>query len=182
MSRALPALLLLSLPLAGCGGADAHSVHEAAAQVDTRLVLVSGRDDHGLVAKRRVPVYDAAGSTRAVGTVADATLARVLGSDGSWLHLATVEGEPVDGWVDDFFLRGVVHLVGPEPSCRAEINGHRVVAGLQVVVRQERGGQVLVTGLTDPTVRGWTSRDSVQELGPQPPGCGDDPPESDSHG
>lgn len=180
MTRALPiALLLLGLSLTGCGGGGAPE--QASADPDGRLVLVSGRDDHGLVASERVPVYDGPASDEQVGTVADGTLARVDAGDGSWLHVATAEGPSVEGWVDDFYLRGVVHLVGDAPSCRARIDGRRVVAGLQVVVEGLRDGQVLVSGAARPAVHGWVPRADVQELGPQPPGCGDGPPGSSHH-
>ena len=179
MTRALSAaLLLLGLLLTGCGGAASGN---DSSRPDGRLVLVSGRDDHGLVVHERVPVYDGPASDKQVGTVADGTLAHVAGTDGSWLHVVAAEGRPVDGWMDDFFLRGVVHLVGPAPSCRALVDGRPVTAGLQVVVYQSRGGGVLVSGVADPGVRGWASRADVQELGPQPPGCGQDPPGSTHH-
>lgn len=169
------ALLLLGLSLTGCGGAASGN---DSAPPDGRLVLVSGRDDHGLVARERVPVYDGPASDKQVGTVADGTLAHVKETDGSWLRVVTAEGRPVEGWVDDFFLRGVVHLVGPAPSCRALVRGRPVTPGLQVVVHRLRDGRALVTGVADPTLRGWASREDVQELGPQPPSCGEDPPGS----
>lgn len=170
--------LLLGLSLTGCGGAASG---DPSPRPDGRLVLVSGRDDHGLVATERVPVYAGPASTRRSGTVRDGTLAHVAGTDGSWLHVVTAEGRPVEGWVDDFYLRGVVHLVGAAPSCRAEVGGRLVTAGLQVVVRDLRGGQVLVSGVADPSMRGWTARKDVQELAPQPPACGEDPPGSRHH-
>lgn len=180
MTRALPiALLLLGLSLTGCGGGG--EAERPSADPDGRLVLVSGRDDHGLVAHERVPVYDGPASDERIGTVADGTLARVDDGDGSWLHVATAEGPSVEGWVDDFYLRGVVHLVGDAPSCRARVDGRRVVAGLQVVVDDLRGGRVLVSGVARPAVHGWAPRADVQELGPQPPGCGSDPPGSSHH-
>lgn len=128
-----------------------------------------------------VPVYAGPGSDDQVGTVPDGTLANVAETDGTWLHLVTAEGAPVEGWVDDFHLRGVVHLVGPPPSCRVLVDGRPVTAGLQVVVRQLRGDRVLVSGVADPTMRGWASRADVQELAPQPPRCGEDPPGSLHH-
>lgn len=180
MTRALPiALLLLGLSVTGCGGGgEPAQSAQSSADPDGRLVLVSGRDDHGLVAHERVPVYDGPDSDRQVGTVADGTLARVDDADGSWLHVETAEGPSVQGWVDDFFLRGVVHLVGDGPTCRARVDGRPVVAGLQVVVDDLRDGRVLVSGVAGPAVHGWAPRSAVQELGPQPPGCGDDPPGS----
>ncbi len=169
------AVALVLLAATGCGAA--HSA-PADARPDGRLVLVSGRDDHGLVAEERVPVYDGPRSTHRAGTVADGTLAHVTRVEGSWLQVVTAEGPAVRGWVDDFFLRGTVHLVGAAPSCRATVDGRPVPAGLQVVVRRLRGTRVLVTWLTDPARRGWARRSDVQELGPQPPGCGADPPGS----
>jgi hypothetical protein len=178
VTRALSAALLLLGLLAGCGGAASGN---DSSRPDGRLVLVSGRDDHGLVARERVPVYGSATSSEQVGTVVDGTLAHVTETEGSWVHVVTAEGRPVDGWVDDFFLRGVVHLVGPAPSCRARVDRRPVTAGLQVVVRRLRAGQVLVTGVADPALRGWAARADVQELGPQPPGCGEDPPGAPHH-
>jgi hypothetical protein len=179
VSRVLPAaLLLLGLSLTGCGGAASG---DASPRPDGRMVLVSGRDDHGLLAHERVPVYDGPASEEKVGTVPDGTLAHVTRTDGSWLHVVAAEGRPVDGWVDDFYLRGVVHLVGAAPSCEARVDGRPVTAGVQVVVHDLRDGQVLVSGVADPGVRGWASREDVQELAPQPPGCGEDPPDSPHH-
>ncbi|MGZ4436493.1 MAG: hypothetical protein ACXVW6_02565 [Nocardioidaceae bacterium] len=184
MTRSLPALAraAAALPLllvAGCGGAAAG---HGTARPDGRLVLVSGRDDHGYQVQARVPVYDGPGSTTRVAAVADGTLAHVQEIDGSWLHVVSAEGRPVvDGWVDDFDLRGVVHLVGPPPSCRARVDGSPVQAGLQVVVRQVAGNRVLVAGVADPAMRGWTTRDAVQELAPQGSDCGEDPPGGSHH-
>jgi hypothetical protein len=178
--RALCAVPLLLLPLAGCGGAASGDDRP---RPDGRLVLVSGRDDHGFEVAARVPVYDAPDSTHRVGTVADGTLAHVEEIDGSWLHVVSAEGRPVvDGWVDDFSLRGVVHLVGPSPSCRAQVDGRPVEAGLQVVVQQVQGNRVLVSGVADPAMRGWTTRDQVQELAPQQgTACAEDPPGGSHH-
>lgn len=160
--------------VAGCGS-SAHGHEQRPAD---RLVLVSGRDDHGLVAEKRVPVFAAPQSSDRAGLVADGTLARVTEVDGQWLHVATVEGPRVRGWVDDFYLRGVVHLVGPAPSCRATVGGRRVTAGLQVVVQRLSGSRVKVRSVTQPTLRGWADRDAVQELAPQGTDCGDHSPGS----
>lgn len=171
-------LVLVGVLAAGCGGHAQGRGTSGAPRPDGRLVLVSGRDDHGLLATEQVPVYADPGSGRRVGSVRDGTLARVSRIRGSWLHVATAEGRPVQGWVDDFFLRGVVHLVGPVPTCRASLDGRRVTAGLQVVVRGVRGREVLVESASDPQLRGWAPRDAVQELGPQGADCAADPPDS----
>ena len=174
-----PVLAGLLVLTAGCAGSAAGG-GAAPARPDGRMVLVSGRDDHGQQVEEVVPVYAAAASRDRVGGIADGTLAHVTEVDGTWLHVVGAEGRPVDGWVDDFYLRGTAHLVGPVPSCRASLGGRLVEAGLQVVVSQVRGGSVLVSAV-DGSSRGWVSRSAVQELGPQGPDCGEDPPGKHSH-
>ncbi len=175
MSRRWAAPVLATLVLvSGCGGAAAGDGQESG-RPDGRIVLVSGRDDHGQLAEELVAVYAGPGSSDRVGEVADGTLAHVTEIDGTWLHVVSAEGRPVDGWVDDFHLRGTVHLVGPAPTCQVSLGGRTVEAGLQVVVSQVRGGRVLVSS-ADGADRGWVERDSVQELGPQGTACGEDPP------
>jgi len=171
------AALLVLLPAAACGSASAHDT----ARPDGRMVLVSGRDDHGFQAFPTLGLYGGPGSHHEVGRVADATLVHVTEISGSWLHVVSAEGKAATGWIDDFHLRGVVHLVGPAPSCRATVDGRPVQAGLQVVVQQLQGNRVLVTGVVDKKFRGWTTRDAVQELGPQGPSCGEDPPGGSHH-
>ncbi|HSK23798.1 MAG TPA: hypothetical protein VK906_11505 [Egicoccus sp.] len=81
-----------------------------------RLVYVSGRDDHGALATDTVAVH--AGPDGAeVGALADGTVARVEDSRGTWLRIEPVDGS-TGGWVDDYWLRGRVHLVDPAaPGC-----------------------------------------------------------------
>lgn len=173
MTRALgPVLLMVGLVVSGCGG----SVAGDAARPDGRLVLVSGRDDHGLTAQPRVELYDAPGGSEPVGEVADGTLVHVRRVVGTWLEVVTAEGPAASGWVDDYFLRGVVRLVGPAPSCRTRLAGQDVEGGTPVVVAAVRGDQVLVAEDRDPGLRGWVHRGHLQELPPQGSDCGEDPP------
>ena len=202
---AVVALLLVGGAAAGCathgsgGGAGAPAAVRAAAApasrpvpADNRLVLVSGRDDHGMVSLEQVPVYDAVEGRRVVGRIADGTLARVVETDGQWQRVTTVEGPATGGWVDDFHLRGEARLVGPAPSCRARLaptgpvttgpvttrrGSPEVVGGTLVVVRRVRGDRVLVATEGDPAVRGWARREDLQELPPQGGDCGDIPPD-----
>jgi hypothetical protein len=81
-----------------------------------RLVYVSGRDDHGLLASPTVTVH-ARPDGGEVGELPDGTIVRVLDTRGTWLHVAPVDGS-TGGWVDDFWLRGRLHLVDPSaPGC-----------------------------------------------------------------
>src|SRR5437868_727376 len=73
------------------------------------IVLVSGRDDHGLLANKQVLLYptpgDPAASGPSSGALPDGTFARVLEVRGSWLHIASIANPALNGWVDDFYLR-----------------------------------------------------------------------------
>lgn len=151
-------------------------VDAAATSVEPRLVLVSGRDDHGMVAADRVPLYDAPEGDRQVALVHDGTLTEVLETDGQWLRVRAVEGPSAIGWVADFYLRGEARLVGPPPSCSVHLGGAAREGGTVVVVRRLDAGRVLVETVTPPVVRAWARRSDVQELPPQGVRCGDLPP------
>jgi hypothetical protein len=156
---------------AGCG----ERADSAEGRPDGRLVLVSGRDDHGNLSLDAVPVYDGPGQAAVVGRVTDGTLARVTDVDGQMLEVVTAEGDSVAGWVDDFHLRGVLHLVGPAPTCRARLAGSLREPGMQVVVMGVRNGEVLLQAVADPEARGWAAREFVRELPPQGPSCDAEP-------
>lgn len=178
MNRALGGLLgLLGVVLAaaGCGGAASG---DDGGRPDGRLVMVSGRDDHGLLAQETVPLYDAPGGSDPVGEVADSTLVHVTRIEGSWLRVTTAEGPAAEGWVDDYFLRGEVRLVGEAPACTSRLGGKGVEGGTPVVVSAVRGAQALVAASADPGLRGWVPRGDLQELPPQGTDCGEDPPGS----
>ncbi|MFE9093369.1 hypothetical protein [Streptomyces sp. NPDC007264] len=138
---------------------------------DGRLVLISGRDDHGLVATARVALYRQPGDLTPVAQVKDGVLARVLSVSGSLLQVRTVDRASVQGWVDDFYLRGTVHLAGPAPVCRVRLGGRLLPAGEQAVVLDVRGSEARVRDVR--TGRsGWVPRSAVQELAPAPEaGC-----------
>lgn len=179
------ALLLAGSAAAGCSAdsgtptADLAGVSASAsaspAPAGTRLVLVSGRDDHGMVAEERVPLYDEVEGSRPSGSVRDGTYARVLETDGEWLEIETVEGRHATGWVDDFFLRGESRLVGPAPTCEATLAGERRTGGTLVVVHDLRGSRARVETIAEPAAGGWVPRALLQELPPQGPHCGDIP-------
>ncbi len=178
LAAAAATLLLGAAVVVPGHGAPAPGTGEGASgTVEPRLVLVSGRDDHGMVAVHHVPLYDAPEGDHVVAAVHDGTLAEVLSTNGQWLQVRTVEGAAAIGWVDDFFLRGEARLVGPAPSCRTTVGGHQRDGGTLVVVRELRQGSVRVETVTPPVVRGWAPRGDLQELAPQGTRCGDIPPD-----
>ena len=152
--------------------ADATPPRAVAAAVSPTapLVLISGRDDHGELASPRVVLFAAPGGRTPVGEARDGTLARVVGLEGTWLHVRTQEGQRVEGWVDDFHLRRELHLVGAGPTCRATLGGHLLPAGEQAVVLEVRDGRARVQVVRG-SATGWVLRAAVQELAPLQ-GCG----------
>lgn len=110
------AALAATLLLGACGG-DAGPQRS--------VLLVSGKDDHGLQAAGRVPLLSAPDGEPA-GSVADGTLVEVVGTSGEWLQVRVVADAPVEieGWLNDFHLRGQVHLVVPDaPACPVALVG-----------------------------------------------------------
>lgn len=138
---------------------------------DGRLVLVSGHDDHGLLAQPTVDLVDAVESARVVGRVADGTFAKVTDSHGEWLRITTTEGVAVSGWVNDYYLRGVLHVSGPRPDCRSTVGGRRLPAGEQAVVLEITDSQVRIRTLRDPVTDGWVGRRYLAELPPRTRTC-----------
>lgn len=106
------------------GPAGAESADAAA--TGPSVVLVSGRDDHGLVELEAVPLLAGPaleGDGEVVASVADGTLVRVLGGDGgSWVEVATLD-DSAAGWIDDHRLRGAAHVVGAAPGCPTALHG-----------------------------------------------------------
>lgn len=79
--------------------------------------LVSGRDDHGVAVATSRDLHASPG-----GDVSDrvdaGTLVAIRDEQPPWLYVSTVEGPAREGWIDDFVLRGTVHVVLPDtPAC-----------------------------------------------------------------
>ena len=171
----------------GVGRGAVRTGSAASAQAgDGRLVLVSGRDDHGLLASEQVELRgrpDAGAPPTA--QVADATLVRVVAAQGTWLRVSTVEGAPAEGWVDDFFLRGTLHLVGSAPTCQVDLDGRSLPMGEQAVALAVRGDRAQVR-LERTGEVGWVARSALREWVPEqgcgPSGAPEEPEEHDHHG
>jgi hypothetical protein len=148
--RAAVGLVALAAPItlgAGCGD-DPQPV----AAPERQVLLVSGRDDHGLVAEPMVGLVEEPDAGTPAAWVPDGTLVTVVEVSGEWAHVRSLEGDPADGWVNDFYLRGTAHL-----ACTNEPVELLAVSGDRVQVEPTAGG--------DPR---WVDRDTVSEL-PGPP-------------
>ncbi|MGN6633890.1 MAG: hypothetical protein ACTHJ6_00325 [Oryzihumus sp.] len=168
-----------ALSLTACGTSAAHGPGRAADRVappagDGRLVLVSGRDDHGEVAEPAVALSATVQGSRTVASVPDGTLARVVASEGQWQEVQSLDGTPARGWVDDFHLRGLVHLVGPAPTCAPRFSAGHLAPGAQaVVLGVGAGGALRVRTVGARPLTGLVPRADVRELPPAGPDCGD---------
>ncbi len=72
------------------------------------IVLVSGRDDHGLLKQEYVPLQKSPTDKSVVAVVHDGAFARVVEQRGEWLLIQEIKLDQVNsisGWINDFYLR-----------------------------------------------------------------------------
>lgn len=144
---ALGAALGAALLLSGFGG------ESEPAEVPRPIVLVSGRDDHGLLVQKTVGLSQFAGGEENT-RVPDGTLVRVEATRGEWLQVRTLERTSARGWVNDYFLRGTAHVtqrVAPFPL------------NAQVELLELAGARVRARSIETGTVA-WVPRAAVAEL------------------
>ncbi|WP_034271232.1 SH3 domain-containing protein [Haloechinothrix halophila] len=164
----------LLLILVGCGASSGDTPRpDDAVEIRRPILLVSGRTDHGdLALPRGVPLFsEPEGET--VDSVADGTLVRVLTARGHWHKVRTVAGPPAEGWINDFRLRGVVHLSGEPPNCRPSLDGATLRAGEQAEMLDASRKRIRVRLIADPSRTGWVPIEQVHELPPDKD-CGHD--------
>lgn len=146
--RALLLAAALGLVAGGCGGGPSAGP----------VVLVSGRDDHGLVYRAAVGLAAAPGETSYPVSVPDGTFARVVETRGEWKRVQAV-GRDAAGWVNDYYLRTVA--VGLEPP--------RQVVFLDAMVR-EGVVSVRVRPVDAPSDGGtWVPATVLREVGASAP-------------
>lgn len=172
--------------LAGCGQSAGAGGHAAARVSPARVspasvpatpsratLLVSGRDDHGLLAERLIALRTAPDGLQASVKIPSGTLVRAEAELGEWIRVRALEGRPVRGWLDDFYLRDVVH-VARRDGCAARLAprpgaaGHRRVprnGQARIVAAASRHGSLWVqVRLLRGGVGGWVPRGAVREL------------------
>ena len=130
-----------------------------------RVVMVSGRDDHGLVASKNVALLSVPEGGDIVGGLPDGTLAQVREVRGTKVR---VSASGLTGWVDDFVLRGELRLAGPPPGCRVRVAGRDLPAGTRVEVLSLAGATAKVRLLDPPHTVGTVAAAEIAELAPLP--------------
>lgn len=133
----LPVVLALTLACAACGGGE----QAAKPEPPRPILLVSGRDDHGLLVEPEVALSERPDGP-AAARLKDGTLVRVVDTSGEWLKVRTLEGAARAGWINDYYLRGTVHLdCGSPLGPSAQVELLDVDLG-RVRVRSLEGGRV----------------------------------------
>lgn len=174
--RRTVAFVLACSAAVACGAAAGRRTEASAP--GRRYVLVSGRNDHGLLELPAVPLAAAPGrahppDTHTHAAVPDGSIVRVIEVRGEWHLVETVGAPTLRGWVDDYRLRGSARLVAAGPSCRLLV-GHRVVEpGEPVELLGVAGDHVDVRLERDASVRGLVPSRYIREL---PPSSSDDCP------
>lgn len=157
--RAATPLVALAL-VAGC------SAQAAPLATGTRhVVMLSGRDDHGLLASQDLPLTSGPASGGVVGLVASGTLADVL--EVRMTRLKVRAGDQT-GWIDAFHTLGELRLAGPSPLCTVRVGAASFPAGTRVEVLAQRGDQVTVRLLDVSRRTGAVPRSQVVDLAPAP--------------
>ena len=93
------------LVLVGTVAVARLAVPSPPAQAGNVIVLVSGRDDHGLQVQQLVPLQRSPDDTTIVAHVLDGSFARVREDRGQWMHIESIANPQNSGWIDDFYLR-----------------------------------------------------------------------------
>lgn len=164
---------VVALLVAGAGTAVLASGGSGPA-VQRPVLLVSGRDDHGLVELASVPLLDRP-QGQPVGAVQDGGLVRVLQVQGTWHRVADLHGAS-EGWVDDYRLRDTVHLVGGGSDCRPRLGEVLLASGEQAELLDAGPDGVLVRLLRSPDVTGVVPASALQQSPPRGPGACTDVP------
>jgi len=164
---------LLVLTAVTVGGATAcgasKQIPNGAADVlsegTRQVVMVSGRDDHGLVATENVVLHSAPEGGDVVGQLPDGTLAHVHEVRGTQVQVSAFG---ITGWVDDFALRGELRLAGPPPDCRVSLAGQDLPAGTPIEVLSLSQERAKVRLVNPPHTIGTVAASQIVEMAPLP--------------
>lgn len=86
-------LLGAALLLQGCAGPEP-------------IVMASGRDDHGLLARPALGLQRSPTDTQLSGSVQDGRFVRIVRTEGPWRYVRAIEPPDGEGWLEDHYLRG----------------------------------------------------------------------------
>jgi hypothetical protein len=122
-----------------------------------RVLMVSGRDDHGLVQDPVVPLQKAPDDDTVVARVNDGTFVRVVDQRKEWIRVQMITSPQATGWVNDYYLRNRM--------IRTDGGGQ-----VDLLDARDSGGNVLiyVRPVNDPVATPvWLDSKGLQEIGAQ---------------
>lgn len=150
--------LILRLRAALLAAALGLLAQGCAASAPGPIVLVSGRDDHGLVARAAIGLQRSPEDGTFSGSVPDGTFVRVVGQRGQWLQVRSFSVPAEQGWVNDFYLRSIAVRTDPPAQVR--------FADAQV---RDGALMILVTPASGPSAPGeWVPASILREVGAAP--------------
>lgn len=117
------------------------------------VVLVSGRDDHGLVERPALALQRSPGDPAPAGSVPDGRFARIVRSDGPWRLLRAVAPPEAEGWIEDHYLRG--------EAVRTDVTPPRRVTFLDAELRD---GAAWIR-VRDGAGEAWVPASALREVG-----------------
>lgn len=133
--RDLPLILALvlgaALVLQGCAAAGP-------------VVLVSGRDDHGLVERAALGLQRSPSDPAPAGSVPDGHFARIVRTDGPWRLIRVIAPPGTEGWLEDHYLRGEALRTDVVPPRRVTFLDAELRDGAAWVRVRDRAGEAWV--------------------------------------
>lgn len=133
--RSLVLCAALGLLAQGCAGQGA-------------IVMASGRDDHGLLARPAIGLQRSPTDGTVVGSAPDGAFLRVIETDHTWLRVRTLATPVEEGWVNDHDLRATAELITRHVQVRfrdARVQG----AIVEILVEPVGGGDAVWMAATD---------------------------------
>lgn len=117
------------------------------------IVLVSGRDDHGLVERAVLGLQRSPSDPAPAGSVQDGRFARIVRSDGPWRLIRAVAPPEAEGWIEDHYLRGEAVRTDVTPPRRVTFADAELRDGLAWI------------RVRDGAAQAWVPASALREVG-----------------
>jgi hypothetical protein len=113
---------------------------QSCAEAD-RVVMASGRDDHGLVERPALGLQRSPTDPQLSGSVQDGRFVRILRTDGPWRYVRAIAPPDGEGWIQDHYLRGEAVRIDVSPPRQVTFLAAELRDGIAWVrVREKAGG------------------------------------------
>lgn len=116
-----------ALVLQGCAGPEP-------------VVMVSGRDDHGLLERPALGLRRSPSDPQLSGSVQDGRFVRIVRTDGPWRYVRAIQPPDGEGWIEDHYLRGEAVRTDVTPPRQVTFLAAELREGAAWVRVRERSG------------------------------------------